>query len=1501
MKGAGLALAELLISGGGGWAIGKAADALSAPLEGLAEDINVRFAISAALERSAARLDEVFGEREQADLTDMLRGQHALVFTLILERLKRAPASDLMRGGLSAELAQVLRAGNGQARDALRKLADLIDSELWAKPPLAAYRQKLSEYVNEQRLGHLLERLAPDMSAAAIAARVRFAARSDITRRLSRVHTTRLVLPRRVSELNDEDSAPGPLTALAERLTPGWRGALIDQGGAGKTIALLTIGEAVFSRFDEAAAVYVPMAEAATHGSVISALLQRDALIAENISQADLAAQARAGRLTFLLDGWNELSVDERRQARSAIEAFHGEYPDAPLLFATRPYWSTLPTTISASFALDRITFDDQARFIESVGGVAGLQAHTRTRDHRPLRELLGIPFFLNLFARLEWQASDGDLPENSVQLVSRFVEGEFGRPAYLDPPPGGSAEFVRGLLMELAVRMAGSGTVELHIKAASAVIAARLKAAGHVHNAAECERALQRLSQQSLIQVAGEGRARRFVFDHQLLQDWFASFHVRDAIVACANDTALPSPAAAEFGNARSWEGAVEIAVEALGQSGPIDPGLRRFLMELWGMDPEFAAKMMSRLSDAAWDGIRDDVQRFVRAWRRKDPGVEVLSFMVGTGRSEFAETIFEDLASEKERRRERQLTRRGGFHPDVLGPDWSAKAEGLSRSQRRILVHDLAYSGGDRGLDMAIELSAGDTETDHLGFVLDEIHYLGRKDKSTALFAAMTEASADKWALDERYREIAAEHDPERYRATLKRIIKKGPNTTGGVHARMILCELDGELFPADLIEAGLALHDQSKDNRHWHLHRFSEDAPSALSDVLLEHMKTGKVLYRLHEYVTKVNPAQADDILSFLLDDRRERHDGLGMATHLKPGQLRCVLTEALQICRTLEGADRYAMRDERSRLARLMDVLKNSDNTRLIQILINSPAKNRSEVVLLMKLVTGWKGADHHDERGLSPTGLASLGLHSAIDRWCRLLLAVPDKSSDDLQLALRALAVPGRVSALKRMHEVHEAELLQYEQEHADNPSRLRLRGGYPGDYRRREPFMRHGWPEAKALLLGYIGDERFELGAAIALRKFAPFVAADVQGKGLFPNDRSHELKRERRAVCLERGPSASCHHIAARILDRVAEIDLDAKDGWARARSLAASAAWMDCGPRLAEVIDLIRRDPEPVKSLAILEALAETGQPLKADWILPGLAAAEAEYFAQTWRSENDFYILRPWLDLLARSDTPLELIARKAKHPREVHQWQAGDFISLLMLEDADAMVDAIEALHAECRLGHGDYDRIRALFRVGSDRALSLLLDDVLEGRYQDLLHFGFHGPNAIADMLEREPDKLKAAVAKAASNDNARGNAAYRLGSLCRGAQTAKLFEIALEESRSGSEAMIWRVLAEHMLEGQCTRYEPLGPGSYKLHQKSVGELRQSLFSWVLAEPEEPFWRKLLAGVDDLVSQHGGHPDDPRHPDVVTGVPYPDFEPDIWAKVRILENPPSHFD
>ena len=98
-----------------------------------------------------------------------------------------------------------------------------------------------------------------------------------------------------------------------------------------------------------------------------------------------------------------------------------------------------------------------------------------------------------------------------------------------------------------------------------------------------------------------------------------------------------------------------------------------------------------------------------------------------------------------------------------------------------------------------------------------------------------------------------------------------------------------------------------------------------------------------------------------------------------------------------------------------------------------------------------------------------------------------------------------------------------------------------------------------------------------------------------------------------------------------------------------------------------------------------------------------------------------------------------------------------------------------------------------------------------------------------------------------------------------------------------------------------MLEGQCTRYEPLGPGSYKLHQKSVGELRQSLFSWVLAEPEEPFWRKLLAGVDDLVSQHGGHPDDPRHPDVVTGVPYPDFEPDIWAKVRILENPPSHFD
>jgi hypothetical protein len=474
-----------------------------------------------------------------------------------------------------------------------------------------------------------------------------------------------------------------------------------------------------------------------------------------------------------------------------------------------------------------------------------------------------------------------------------------------------------------------------------------------------------------------------------------------------------------------------------------------------------------------------------------------------------------------------------------------------------------------------------------------------------------------------------------------------------------------------------------------------------------------------------------------------------------------------------------------------------------------------------------------------------------------------------------------------------MKELLEAELNHYELEYQQQaPGRQKRLGGEIWDHRRREPFARHLWPEAQPLLLSYIGDERFELDAAIALRRFAPFPTSDIEETGAWKHGPpTFKLRRERRRAYLDRTPSPICHPVAARVLDRIRELAPHDDESWARARNLAASAAWMDSGPRINEIIELIERDPAPRRIAPVLEALALTGYPIRADWILPGLAEAEAEYFSKDWRPDDDFYILKPWLDMLAQSDRPLELVDRMKEYPRDIRRWRVQDFIPILMLADPDAMIDAIEALHAVGEHGDGDHVRVEALFRVGSDRALTILLDDVLAGRYQGSLHFGFRSPNAIAGLLEREPSRLQAIVLHL-SRDAEHVPKLRRLASLCAGVETDVLFNLSVGEA-TGPQALLWRTLASHMLEAQCVLQESTGHGSYALHQKSVAHLRKTLFDRMRASPGDDFWREQLRRVDRIVSNYGGHPEDPRHPDLASGVAYPEVAEDFWDRYRSL--------
>lgn len=1494
-----MAIVELFGSAAAGWAIGKTIDTVFAPLNSLAADIDFRLEMTSALERVGKRLPEAFSEDEQRILSQVLRDRNAVLFTTILERLRQPIALPSLHGGLSGELSQVLKASGADAGPLFDKLADLIDEELWRKPPLRDHRQVLSDFIQEQRLSHLLEQCAPNMSAAAVAARVRLAGREDIEKRLASIHKDGPILPRRISATADKDANPEQLGDLAERVKPNWRAALIDQGGAGKSTSLLWVARSIMQRSPDRAAAFLPMSNVARINSVFDALLQRQTYIAEKVTRADLAAQAQTGRLVLAFDGWNELRVEERDAARKTIKAYHEDYPEAPILFASRPSWAPLPVTVDATYRLDRIGREAQAHFIHEVSGPLGVEALAQAHQQRELGELLGIPFFLRLFAILPWQDGETDVPRNRTQLVSSFVDTEFTRPIYDDPPPDGTAEFVRQILTTLAVSMVNAGSVEISLEEASRLVSKRLQHAGLAFSRADINRVIQRVAQQSMVHLIEAETGSLLTFDHQLLRDWFAASHVQSAIETCFQDPGQLSQASQTIGDQRNWQGATSIAVEQLGSVDPMEPGLRRFLFEMCGIDAGFAASLLDLLSDGAWAEIASQIEGFVDAWRVTGERSEVFSFMIRTGRSCFADRIFEDLSEKDDGTHERELRQQDRFDPSVLGNNWKARAIELDRNRVRMLVHDLAYFGGNRGLIMAIDLAATDVETDHLGFVLDEIDYQGLKDEAEHLLNAMDDAALQRWLLDSRFQKIAKTAAPERYRVALESAIMENEDPGYVLRAKMALCALDNQSISEDLIRSGLEHDEGDKENRHWFLNRFVELAPDLLSQVVLSNLKTGDVAYKPERYITARDDGDRAAILAFLMDETREEFSGEGLAILLETAQVRRVLTAWFALQDQMAGISRDQAAPLRKRYRSLKTVLQKTNAEAMARILINTPVNSAAHASLLLNLIMSWEGEngfdeDGYDDRGLKVSGLIQSALIVTVQRWCRLILEAPNRSREWLCLGIQVLAQIGRPSCVPLMRELLEAELDQHAKEQAEFlalPPRQRRHSPARMSWGNliRQAFAKRHWPEAANALLAYIGDERFENDAAIAIRTFAPYRTADVQNTGQWRHRITHDLRQRRRVANAERPVSAECHPIAAQILDRIKEIEPETEALKFRRRSLAASAAWMDCGPRLNEVIELIQTDPEPRHCEDILEGLMLTGHPIKADWVLPGLTAAEAVYFERDWRSDNDFYILRTWLELLAQSDRPLELIDRLKDYPREIIRWRVRDYIPMIMLEDPDEMIDAIEALHAVGENGDGDHERVRALFRIGTDRAHNMLLEDYLAGRYSGSLHFGFQQPNALADMLESNPDHLIELVERDLSADE-KETMTSKLRNLLHGTHGDALFNLAVERA-AGEYGNTWRALLAGMLEAQCVLQEPLGQGSYELHQKSVAILREQLFARARNEPEDEFWKSQLKRIDRIVASYGGHPEDPRHPDITSKKPYPGEANLLWQGER----------
>lgn len=1474
-------------SAGLGWTVGKLLDVLSAPLKTVLSEIELNRAITSALERSEVQLKSELAAEDWKITSAMMQRHQALVFTIALETLQRRTGGAGMqplRDALSTRISQ----NTGLPERLADRLADTLDEELWNKPPLSQHRQALAIYLQDAKLDLLIGELVPDRRLSAVLDRIRLASRQDRAKRLDRVHQTGPIIPRRLERVGEDGAKTLQMSDVAALFAPKWVASIVDLGGAGKSTTLFLLADAIEAASKNTAVIVLPMAEVALKSDVFGAVAKRDAFREHKVTEADLAALARAGDLVILFDGWNELPPADRKTARGAISHFHQDYEYAPLCFATRPSWFPLPIPSKAQFDLDRLSYSDREHFVREVAGESGVAALRSAQQRPALRRVLGTPFFLSIFARLPWDDSDRDIPQTAAALIAAFVDEEFARMLKRTGAPAEHMEVLRGMLETLANEMVEANRLDLSWSRVGEIFEPFRKRSSATASGADTQTILEEISLQSFVHVDEDSAARTLAFDHQMLRDWFASTRVAYDIEACSVDSNTPSNAIGALGNQRSWEGALEIAVEQMSQDGPASPGLQRFLLEMCGIDVAFAGKLIGVLGNEAWQSISGAIASFVDDWAKEADPEAVFDFMISTARADFSERVWKDLEQNDDHRRRGGLTGRRPFNPAILGTDWKDRFKALPDETRRSVIHDLCYMGGEAGLRSSLELALGEPKSDALGFVLDELHYRRRSEMARELFEKFTDDHWNRWALDSRVSALAAEKAWDIYEPVLIRQMGGG-DPSHALRAKLTWCAMTGEPLTPEDIEAGLDLDEKNKENRHWFASRFRETAPDLLSDIMLRRYFDGNRIYRPEDYVRALSANDEQRLLRFLGEQEDDVHNTAGLTGLLKAGSLRHLIRRAFDLQNQMQGLSRQEAAPLWREIARIRDYLARADHDTLIRVLINTSARSGGEASILFDFVLRWKGDAYPEKIRLKPTGLQQLALSLQARRWCRAVLDDPNRSREWLADGARAVARIGRLQDLSLLKKLLDAELDQHEAEQAEflrlpPARRSSSTAGMGYDNLIRQAFYELQSPETCNILLGYLGDERFEISAASALRPYAPFKTADIVDKDGVIGGPSNDLLRRRRRAWVERPETQECHPVAARLLDRIAEIDEQSEGGWSRIRQLATSAAWMDCGPRIREIWDVIERNPEPGKASELLEALSHTGHPMKAAWITGGLDAAEEKYFSQKWRSDNDFYILHRWLEMLSRCDDPMELVRRIEKYPESVNRWRVRDYVGGVIADDKDIEMDTVVALAALGSDGEGTYARVNALFRIGSDRALETLLEDAMDGRHARHLHFFGHGPNALSEYLASKPDRFAALVEDMLTRSD--GNARLsRLASIVDGLNSAALFEIAMERAvKSGEDA--WKRLVAKMLPDQCVLREPIGQSGYELSQKPLAELRQRVFH-LSRGSDGDFWREQLARIDAIIGEYGGSPDDPRHPDLASGFPHPATAENLW--------------
>ncbi len=1031
------------------------------------------------------------------------------------------------------------------------------------------------------------------------------------------------------------------------------------------------------------------------------------------------------GRLVLLLDGWNELDPTSQARAIRDLKALRRDYPVLNVVVGTRRHAAPMA---GAVVGIEPLSHDQQRELARTLRGGEGEALVDQAWRTPGVRELVGIPLYLHA---LVMSTPGTSFPQTKEEVLRMFVTQHERTPEQAAILRKELFDFHTDMLVGLAIEANRTGNTAISDTNARRVISeieAGLMQRGQMTVQPQPASVIDVLTSSHVL-VRSPSAGSAISFQHQLFQEWYASFEVERLMQDAAQGKAAARRTLRnDVLNWIAWEESVHFACERLSRRGA--EGVRAVsaaVREALGIDPVLAAEMVFRAAAEVWPIVGSDVVAFAKRWHRSGRVDRAIRFMITTGRPEFAEFIWPLISNRENQVHIDAMRAAERFSPAVLGKDAETRLAALPDDVRKDVLGEIASNSGFEGMELAARLAKADPSPDVVVDVIQSLQFRRGdrhvaeilKDASDQIWQRLArEGYPDKLADPEQDARLVAMREAEQvgHQADPSRrfgyLLEHGQ--VDAQSGKELATLISSPEFPINI------------DQGRWSVHRAFQLHPEPVANAMVARIAAGLELpYGANEYLARVDAIDNGPVATAAIDPKTPERVARAAASVVGPKTVGALIDQFLAF--DAQRNKQQLSEDDRKEYQRLVDAIRASRQASFVEAFIGRANTNEPTVIdRLAGLFAGHGRDDGERDRSLSQSDRDRLS--PIVRQWIDTLLTSPTANRHQMSNVTRVvgrLGDPQLAVGLRRMLERDLADWAKAREEHFKSGRRAGVltpdvTHSHMLEYRR--AFEAIGGEAVMDMMRSSLPDARFGNDAAWVLAD--SWRRAHPSGKEPRFGSRHDfsEVKARREQRRGGASPPATCDEAEA-VFAVIRELGKpDKEDATQRhAIGLAYVALGIPHGSKRQEIDQLLALPQPYAAKQGLFRAAAIAGEELPAGSLLAALRELLEVAKTERWRLDENRGELMGWIELFPFSDRPPSVIEALELVPKEHQQpWQLDGLLSALEQGPSEACLETLAALAKHDPRVLEQYQWYNALIRIGTLAAARKLLDLICSG-------------------------------------------------------------------------------------------------------------------------------------------------------------------------------------